>query len=612
MIGVWKKAFFAASLIASCVATTTIALADDKIVATFDVDFDGEATARDIQLVVNDFIGLGPTGFPTDVNFDFFVDATDVYTVVNDRLGFFICPGGKRAPFWPSFEKQIPIYTIIGTDFELGAGENAYVFNLGVNPAAPGARFSTLAYTVLYDNNVVEPVVDFFNAPRLAVLTGDDIGFFYQKDFNASICFPGRIEVVVGGFNANSVTSFDNQIFDFGHDASRSTNPLPLGVIQFLGIGPPGSISAIAVSEITAASSTGNLLPASSFATEVSTIKVAGTLQQSVPTIVSGFVTDAATGAPVPGAVVEFSSTTQTLVGTAETDLGGFYFFDAVPAGTYSIRITSVGYGETTHGTITVSGGADIRNFELARTQEPIDVGGQVVDVDFGFPLVRVFVEAIINSQVVATTYTDGNGNFEFRGLPIVTTTTVTLRFTLDGYNPLTVNVVLHPDTPSQQAPKLKIGGPAAASISGFVFAKQPNGSNSPLAAARVALRGGVQASTTSDSKGGFSFDAVPEGDYVIHVSKPGFASQSISRNVKSTEAEFQNFALDVGESSGSGDIDGNGQVNSIDIQLVINTVLNISFSAADINGDGSVNAQDIQLVINIVLGLKGHIWDLE
>jgi len=55
------------------------------------------------------------------------------------------------------------------------------------------------------------------------------------------------------------------------------------------------------------------------------------------------------------------------------------------------------------------------------------------------------------------------------------------------------------------------------------------------------------------------------------------------------------------------GDINGDGQVNAVDVQLVINAALGIDIGGmnADINGDGQVNAVDVQLVINAALGIE-------
>ena len=53
-------------------------------------------------------------------------------------------------------------------------------------------------------------------------------------------------------------------------------------------------------------------------------------------------------------------------------------------------------------------------------------------------------------------------------------------------------------------------------------------------------------------------------------------------------------------------DVDGDGQVNAVDIQNVINLVLGIGSGSlnGDINSDSNVDAIDVQLVINAVLGI--------
>jgi len=54
-------------------------------------------------------------------------------------------------------------------------------------------------------------------------------------------------------------------------------------------------------------------------------------------------------------------------------------------------------------------------------------------------------------------------------------------------------------------------------------------------------------------------------------------------------------------------DINRDGMVNAVDVQLVINAALSIPIDPsynADINNDGMVNAVDVQLVINAALGI--------
>jgi hypothetical protein len=60
-----------------------------------------------------------------------------------------------------------------------------------------------------------------------------------------------------------------------------------------------------------------------------------------------------------------------------------------------------------------------------------------------------------------------------------------------------------------------------------------------------------------------------------------------------------------VTESSSSCDINGDGQVNVVDTQLLINVVLGAACSGScDVNGDGRVDVLDLQKIVNVILGL--------
>src|SRR3989344_5029999 len=60
---------------------------------------------------------------------------------------------------------------------------------------------------------------------------------------------------------------------------------------------------------------------------------------------------------------------------------------------------------------------------------------------------------------------------------------------------------------------------------------------------------------------------------------------------------------------SGSADVNRDGVVNALDIQMVINNALSVgNYGTCDINSDGVVNAFDIQMVINGALGIGNSI----
>jgi len=59
------------------------------------------------------------------------------------------------------------------------------------------------------------------------------------------------------------------------------------------------------------------------------------------------------------------------------------------------------------------------------------------------------------------------------------------------------------------------------------------------------------------------------------------------------------------------GDVNCDGSVDAVDVQIVINKVLGLDVDAeCDLSGEGAVDAVDVQLVINAVLGISGSVSD--
>lgn len=93
--------------------------------------------------------------------------------------------------------------------------------------------------------------------------------------------------------------------------------------------------------------------------------------------------------------------------------------------------------------------------------------------------------------------------------------------------------------------------------------------------------------------------------DAPILITASGLVGSDLQTSVLHT-AESSILTIKGPDSGPEGDVNGDGNVSAVDVQLVINAVLagGSSNPANDINGDGSVDAVDIQLVINFVLGV--------
>ena len=68
------------------------------------------------------------------------------------------------------------------------------------------------------------------------------------------------------------------------------------------------------------------------------------------------------------------------------------------------------------------------------------------------------------------------------------------------------------------------------------------------------------------------------------------------------------NLSVDSGSEVMHGDVDFNGDINVLDVVLLINFILEVDtpnsdqFAAGDINGDGVLNVLDVVSLVNLIL----------
>ncbi|MBI4559322.1 MAG: FG-GAP repeat protein [Candidatus Hydrogenedentes bacterium] len=127
--------------------------------------------------------------------------------------------------------------------------------------------------------------------------------------------------------------------------------------------------------------------------------------------------------------------------------------------------------------------------------------------------------------------------------------------------------------------------------------------SDAPITNATVRIVS-LNLTVTQNTSGVYPFASVPGGIYTVSVDAEDYESSSQSVTLAATETLSVIFPLNALPTQPA-DINGDSEVNAVDVQLVINAALNIPITGdADINDDGQVNAVDVQLVINAALGL--------
>jgi len=332
------------------------------------------------------------------------------------------------------------------------------------------------------------------------------------------------------------------------------------------------------------------------------TINNPGTpLPGGLDVVLSGTVTNATTGVGVVCAVVELTANDGETRITAVTDANGFYFFEPQEAGVYGVRVMGGIFEATAQAPVELIDGAEAieRNFELTPSSANNTITGFVTDADTGAPLVGVRVVASEFGTDISDTYTCSNGRYFL----VAIGSFINLRFSLENY--ADAFQVEGPINNASLFPLQFSNG----SFVGTVRVQTPNGPE-PQAAARIILRGPSNTSALTSATGSFGLGELVHGDYSITATVPGFRGESVKRTL-GTSLGTANFLLEplggLVEPGIPGDINRDGQVNAVDVQLVINAALGIVIGDfnADVNGDGVVNAVDVQLVINAALGIE-------
>jgi hypothetical protein len=76
--------------------------------------------------------------------------------------------------------------------------------------------------------------------------------------------------------------------------------------------------------------------------------------------------------------------------------------------------------------------------------------------------------------------------------------------------------------------------------------------------------------------------------------------------DAQGNESDFSNEVSQIiGSSAVNCNLNGDADVNALDLQLLANVILGITPGSYDLNGDGRVDVLDLQILNNAILGLR-------
>jgi thermitase len=242
-----------------------------------------------------------------------------------------------------------------------------------------------------------------------------------------------------------------------------------------------------------------------------------------VPGSITGWVTSAKDGSAVAGATVTDGTRTTT------TDATGKYTIANVPAATYQVTASKLGYYSSSLTVTALSGSTAVANFYLSEIIVPGSITGSVTSAKDGSAVAGATV-----TDGTRTTTTDATGTYT---IPNVPPGTYGVMATKLGYHSSSLTVTLLSGSTAVANFYLSdiiVPGSITGSIT-----DAKNGSAIPGAQVSDGSR-----TALTDALGTYTINNVPPGSYQVVASKAGYESVTSSATVVSGGTALVNFSL--------------------------------------------------------------------
>ena len=266
---------------------------------------------------------------------------------------------------------------------------------------------------------------------------------------------------------------------------------------------------------------------------------------QLPPTVLTGVVTDQATGLPLPGATVVVTDSAGHVY-TATADINGRYVFTGTPAapldpGNATVAGSAPGYGADVQTKSLVAGTTNIQDLQLP----PTVLTGVVTDQATGLPLPGATVVVTDSAGHVYTTTADINGRYVFTGTPAAPLDpgNATVVGSAPGYGADVQTKSLTSGTTNIQDLQLP------PTVLTGVVTDQATGLPLPGATVVVTDSAGHVYTTTADINGRYVFTGTPaaplvSGNATVAGSAPGYGADVQTKSLASGTTNVQDLQL--------------------------------------------------------------------
>ncbi|WP_051314637.1 carboxypeptidase regulatory-like domain-containing protein [Alteribacter aurantiacus] len=288
---------------------------------------------------------------------------------------------------------------------------------------------------------------------------------------------------------------------------------------------------------------------------------------QPLPGTLQGTVTNEA-GLPVNNATVQLVNASNVVVATQTTNAQGFYQFQNVTPGLYTVTFAAEGLQTAVRSAQVNSN--EITTLNVTLNFQAAIVNGQVT-TEQGAPIANATVEVLDTlGNVIQTVTTNGDGNYSVPGLA---PGTYTFRYTATDFQTRLVGATL-------AAGEIRtINVQLAASPGTLTGTVRDQATNQPLVGASVTVQtsGGVFVqSTQTNVNGQYTIPSLAPGSYNVVFSQDGYGQSVQGAVINANQTTTLNAALAFISGAVSGvvrDNEGNPLANA-SVQVLLNEVV--------------------------------------
>ena len=322
---------------------------------------------------------------------------------------------------------------------------------------------------------------------------------------------------------------------------------------------------------------------------------------------VEGTVVDLSEREPIEGAVALLYKTGDAPERAAPVDNDGVFHFFNVPPGPYTLEVRAPGYATATEDGDAAVGVTRGHDFVHISAEPERAIGGMITDEETGQPLPGVRIRRTDGEETLDVTYSCARGRYV---LPMPDRLkqgeeAAGLVYEAKGYETIT----RHAEPPEEGEAEEDVELPptfAPPVLYGTVYAED---TGEPIEDAEVELAGFGEVSVRTDSDGEYRLRNLPERTYTVRAHQIAYEAQTRTERIRGTAPQLLDFELATDEDPDyhPADVNQDGQVDALDIQLVINDLLGLEIDPdydTDVLDNDTVDARDLQYVINVVLGI--------